>query len=306
MDGTDYAKLCGWAADIAEEEYDRLAGNFVSFSCVGGLTEPGPPIWEPAKKVNGGSHLDTWRQETGDCVSMGATQGTEYLHCYEIEVAKEEEEFHRIFPPCVYGMSRVMPDCGNGRLGRGAGSTGAWAATAMMKYGHLFVDDEGCPEYSGDLADSWGYRGVPEQFQNLARDNTVKQASRLRSVDEIRTALINYNPCTYALYFKYGSGATEYKGYRVCRRNDPVGGHQVCLLAWMDDPFPAAFMLNSWGKRAHTAGLPDNGEPLGGAWIRAEDLETDLRRESPEIYSLSGFSGVAAKPWWGLFGGPKT
>ena len=300
MDDAQIQNLCGWAHEIAEDEFARLSDNFVTFMCDGGLTEPGPPIWEAAKRVNDGKHLETWFQETGDCVSMGASQATEYLNCYEIAVLKDEEEFHRIFPPFVYGISRCAPDCGNGQLGRQAGSTGAWAATAMMKYGMLFVDDEGCPRYSGNLADSWGRRGPPDQFKGIARDNLVKQASRLTSTDQMRTGLINYNPCTYAIMWDYGDSAVEYKGYRVMRKGRGMGGHQVCLLAWMDEPFEAAFCLNSWGKERHAG--PNNGEPLGGAWILRQDLERDLQSGQTEVYGLSGFSGVAGKEWWGLFG----
>jgi len=302
MDEMDFAKLCGWIPELVEPEWEKLKHNFTPFSCVGGLDKPGPPIWEFSKLVNGGQHLKTWFQQTGDCVSMGATQATEYLHCYEIAAAKEEEEFHRIFPPYVYGISRCAPDCGAGQMGGQAGSTGSWAATAMMKYGMLFVDDEGCPQYSGRLADQWGRRGPPDQFKQIARDNVVKLASRQTAVDGIRTALINYNPCTLAISWNFGEGAVEHQGYRVLQSSRRVmGGHQVCLIAWMDEPFEAAFMLNSWGTDKHSG--PDHGEPPGGAWMLRRDLERHLQGgDQTEVYSLTGFSGTAAKPFWGLFG----
>ena len=291
-------RLFGWRGEIAEQEYSRLAKSFAPWVCEGGMAEPGPPIWEAAKELNDGKHLPTWYQQTGDCVSMGASQAGQYLHCYEIARLRHEEKFRFWFPPYIYATSRI--DVGRGGLGRGAGSTGAWAAEAMMKYGVLFSDDEGVPDYSGSLADSWGYRGAPAEFKALAKDNPVKQASRLSTSDQIRTALINYNPCTYAITWVYGQGATEYKGYRTLSRGRGGGGHQVCLLAWMDEPFEAAFLLNSWSANVHKG--VDNGEPPGGAWLLRKDLERDLNTGAIEVYSLSGFSGTAGEPWHGVFG----
>ena len=65
--------------------------------------------------------------------------------------------------------------------------------------------------------------------------------------------------------------------------------HQMTLLDWMDDPFPAAYRLNSWGANAH--GAPLNGTPPGGAWNRAEDLEQELRSSGVEVFACSLFQG---------------
>ncbi|GAF80756.1 unnamed protein product, partial [marine sediment metagenome] len=68
-------KYCGWQYQIADEEFARLQSLFLPFVFQGDVRQnPGTPIWEIAKKVLGGKLPPTWYQQTGDCVSMGATQ----------------------------------------------------------------------------------------------------------------------------------------------------------------------------------------------------------------------------------------
>lgn len=288
----------GWVGEIAEREFARLSDHFKTFRISGNArTEPGPHIWEYAKRINGGKHLPTWYQQTGDCVSMGMTQAGQYLHCYEIAKLGDEEKFRYWFPPFIYGVSRTAPDCGNGQLGGQAGSTGAWAAVAVQKYGVLFSDDQGCPQYSGGLADNWGRR-VPQEFYPIAKERLIRSAARLSSVEQIREALINYKPCTIASNRGFEMQPREYKGYHVFT---PSGSwpHQMSLLAWMDDPFPAGYRMNSWGSDSH--GKPLNGEPAGGAWNLAEDLEKELRSGDIEVYALSMFDGFPGEANFHLF-----
>jgi len=300
MTDSELMALAGWRFDIADQEFDRLAGSFLPFIARAARRHDGPPIWEYAKQVNGGRHLPTYFQESGDCVSMGAAQAGMYLSAYEIVARKEEEVFKRWFPPWIYFKSRMAPDAGNGRLRRGAGSTGAWAAVALMNYGVLFDSDPGVPAYSGALANAWGIGRVDgvEKLETLAHDNPVRSASRLRTADEIIGALDGYQPCTYAIIWRYGSDAVERHGRRFLQRQRrATGGHQICLLDY-DREVDAVFALNSWGESAHAG--PDNGEPLGGAWLDVADVERDLSESQTEVYALSQFDGHPADADWGI------
>jgi hypothetical protein len=234
-----------------------------------------------------------------NCVSMGATQAGQYVQLFEMSRLGQEEQFKLWFPPYIYATSRV--EIGGGRLGRSAGSTGAWAAQAMQRLGVLFMDDPGVPPYSGELADDWGYRGAADQFKQLAKDNPVKGAAKLSTVDEIRLALCNYKMCTYAIMWPYDTKPYTAKGrsgreYPVMKRGKEVGGHQVCLLHWNDD-IDGAYCLNSWAEKSHGPSL--NGEPKGGAYILRRDLERDMSGYS-EIYALSGFEGFKGEADYGF------
>lgn len=228
-----------------------------------------------------------------NCVSFGAAHAGMYMACYEIYRLREAEVYKPWFPPFIYGVSRLAPDCGNGRLGNSDGSLGSWGATAMMKYGVLFADDPGVPPYSGRVAKAWGSRpGPPREFYQEASDNRVGSAAKLTTVEEIREALLNYHTITIASQQGFEMQPVRYRDHHVFK---PSGqwSHQMSLLAWQDDPFPAAYRLNSWGN-AH--GDPLNGEPPGGAWNHADDLEKELRRYDVELYALSLFDGFDAAP----------
>lgn len=293
--GDNGSELFGWLGpDVAEPEFERLAGQFIPFGLVGDvLTAPGPPIWDFAKRVNGGRHIECYKQEIGDCVGNGAAGAVDYMEAYEIGWKGEEEEYHRAYAPFIYGTSRVQ--IGGGRI-PGDGSTGAWAAAAMVKYGILFSDDAGVPPYSGSVSKKWGDPpGPPSEFMRLAKDNLVKSAARLRSIDEVRQALSNYYPVTIASSRGFAMKPVVKDGYHVFK---PQGTwmHQMCLLGWMDEPFAAAYRMNSWGENPH--GKPLNGEPPGGAWNLASDLEQEIKTRDVELYALSLFNGFPGGANW--------
>lgn len=283
----------GWLGKEAEQEaFSKVKGSFIPFVIKGDARdEPSVPIWRLMRRVNEGKNLPTFYQQTGDCCSMGAKHVLEYLQAAMICVHGVPMTFKRVFAPFIYGMSRCAPDCGNGSLGRFAGSTGAWTAAACKKYGACFDDDPGIPKYSGALADQWGYRGVPKEFIKEASDNLVKGITKINTVDELRTALINYYPVTIASTWGFTVGQKD--GCKVYIRNprDPWA-HQMCFIAWQDEPFPAAFRLNSWGE--NSTGKPLADEPGGGAWQPAESIEKEIDSNVPELYSYSSFDGFPA------------
>lgn len=62
----------------------------------------------------------------------------------------------------------------------------------------------------------------------------------------------------------------------------------MVFIGWHDDPFPGAYRQNSWGMKL--ALDPLQGEPDGGAWSRADDLEREIR-SGAELWALSRFEG---------------
>ena len=281
--------LFGWLGKEEEEKaFGKLQERFIPFAIKGNeRTEPGVPIWRLMRRINNGKNLVTFTQETGDCCSMGAKHVLEYLQAALITVHGQPIKFKRVFAPYIYGMSRCAPDCGNFSLGRSAGSTGAWTAAACKKYGACFDDDKDIPKYSGRIADNWGYRGVPEEFIKEAADNLVKGITKINNVDQLRSSLINYYPVTIASTWGFSVGKQD--GCKVYIRNprDPWA-HQMCFIAWQDDPFPAAFRLNSWGN---STGPAVGDEPLGGAWQSAESIEKEINSGVAELYGFSSFDG---------------
>ena len=283
-------KLFGWAGmAVADKSYSKLEKCFVPFKLKAGSNKTAEYLWRYEKRLNNGKNIEPLLQETGDCTSFAAAKAIKIQEAVQICESGDNIAFKDAFPPYIYGVSRTARECGNGELGRSAGSVGAWIVAALQKYGVLFTDDAGVPKYSGALADQWGYRGVPQEFYDLASDNPLKSVSRIETVDELRAALLNKSPVIIGS--SQGFTVSKESNYLVYT---PRGtwGHEMVFTAWHDDPFPGAFRQNSWKYNVAGTGdiHPSNGDPEGGAWCRAEDLKREFR-QGVEMYSFNHFEG---------------
>ena len=284
--------LMGYAIDIAESEEVRLAQAYYQ--------EPGlpvepiacpPPIWQSILKYNNGKHLPTVKQQTGDCVAAGVAHAGQYLSAHQILNRYEEEIYEPWHIAFIYGISRVQ--IGGDQL-RGPGSTGTWGALAVKQYGVLFTLDQGAPPYSGSLSTKWGRPpGPPADLQAIADDNPVIETRRLHTIEEIRFELCSGRTITIASDRGFRMRPYNDRGYH-CWLPSGSWNHQMSIVGWMDDPFPAAYRLNSWGSNAH--GTPLHDEPPGGAWNHAEDLKAELRGRGVEVYSYGTFTGLPDLP----------
>ncbi len=146
-------------------------------------------------------------------------------------------------------------------------------------------------------------RPPPANLQAIASDNKVITIQRLKTTEQIRQALCSRALVTIASGRGFRMKPYDELGYHVF---DPHGSwsHQMALIAWMDQPFRAAYRLNSWGPDAH--GTPLNAEPPGGAWNLAADITDELRTYDPEIYAFSFFNADPAAPDHNLVWQPKN
>ncbi len=289
-------ELMGWLPEQVAEAQVKCARYFVDFRMLDTPSpQPPPPIWTLTKKINNGNHLPTFKQAIGDCVAAAIRQAGARLQVADIVARFQEEVFRPWFPPFIYGISRVQ--IGGGQID-GDGSTGAWGAAAVQRYGVLFDDDDYVPKYSAHIARGWGVPpGPPSQHLPTAASRPVKSTARLTTIHQIRTALCNYHPVTIASMRGFKMKPVDRDGFHVFV---PEGTwpHQMTLLAWMDEPFKAAYRLNSWGPDAH--GQPLNDEPAGGAWCTAACIEQELRGRETEVFAYSGFAGFPSAPNRGL------
>lgn len=289
-------ELMGWRPDLVEHANRSCNHLFAAYRPSETVAPKVPtPIWKLTKLINNNNHLPTFAQKTGDCVAAGLAQAGARLQVAEIATLYQEEILRLWNVPYIYGISRVQ--IGGGQI-PGPGSTGAWGAAAVRKYGVLFDADPGVPKYSGPLSDRWGEPpGPPQNFQDLAHDNPVPSTAPLNTLEKIRNALCNYYPITIASSQGFKMRPIEHQGYHVFV---PSGtwNHQMCLLAWMDEPFAAAYRLNSWGPNAH--GTPLRDEPPGGAWCTVDVLERELSQAYTEVFTYSKFDGFPSAADRGL------
>jgi intein/homing endonuclease len=179
-------------------------------------------LFDVVRKVLG-KDTQNYEQQIGDCVSFGMKNAIEYLMCSEILMLGDREKFRPIFPPYLYGTGRVQ--VGGGQI-NGDGSLGSWMAEAVVKYGTIASDEEGCPNYSGSIARQWGRSGPPSQFITIGKTHPVKSAALISSWDQLVTAICNGYPCTVASNQGFNMFASR-DGYHA-----PSGSwaHQMCLL----------------------------------------------------------------------------
>lgn len=229
-------------------------------------------------------------QTIGDCVSMGAACAVDVLKATEIVIKGEFEEWvGETSTEDIYGGSRVL--IGNGQLGYGDGSVGAWAGQYVSRYGTLIRKAYGKIDlsvYDGERARQWGNpgNGTPRDLLSFAKEHLVKTISQVRTYEEARDAITNGYPVTVAS----NQGFTTYRdkdGFALASGN---WGHQMCFTA-CDDAFrrPGLLCQNSWGTN-WISGPTRNDQPLGSFWVDADTVNRMLSQNDSWAYSnFDGF-----------------
>ena len=289
----------GWSADaFAAEETQTIVGEMPAFEMLGpdgqaivqDNSHANVRLWEAVIAKNGG-HLTYAPQQVGDCVSHAFTHAGDYLECVDLETG-EQREFHRLYPPYTYGVSRV--DVGKGKI-KGDGSCMAWAVKGAKEHGVLRADAAGCPPYSGAIARAWGKSGPPAEFRAVARDARIQESSQVTSASAVRDAICNGYPVPFGAGKIGFDKVVERKGRLVA---DPPSGswaHAQVVIGYDGSTGveePLFCILNSWGPLAGGKS-PTDGSPPGSYWITARSM--DFIAKQGDAFAISGFTGFKAR-----------
>lgn len=219
-----------------------------------------------------------------NCVSFGWGRACQDSILVGIAKGKYEWKFEVATEP-IYGGSRV--EVGGGRI-PGDGSIGAWAAKWVKDWGLLYMtkylnDKYDLTKYSESRARQWGYSGVPNDLEPIAKENPVKEVALITTVSEAVDALANYKPISIC-----GS-----KGRTMKRQTNgfcPVQGswahcqsfRGVCVAKGNR---PAVVYQNSWGDYLGSTNnkvtLESGREitlPQGCYLSDLDDIESELRQ----------------------------
>lgn len=278
----------GWAGpELAKAEFDMLKNDptFVKLS----LSMPHGAeqkmfLHKLVRKVIG-KDTDNYAQQVGDCTSFMGKNGGEYLQCCEIALLGDREVFKPLFPPYVYGTSRV--NIGGGRISRDGG-LGPWTAKALVEYGQIVKNENDCPEYSGSLARNWGSKGVPQKFIEFGKKHVIKSAAQIRSWDE----------CVAAITNGYPVGVCSNRGFSMAPNADgfhtPTGtwNHAMTIIG-VDNTYktPFGIILNSWGNVMGKLKDFDTGEDLPVGCIRAKASVINAMLAQNDSFAYSNFQG---------------
>ena len=242
-------------------------------------------LWDVARKVTG-SLLRPWSQgQVGSCVSFGTARAIEYSMCCEI-AAGEPEEFRSLCQEAIYGGSRV--EVGGGKL-RGDGSTGSWAAKWVSQWGLIDRDVHGSydlSEYSVDRCKKWGWAGVPDDLEPLARKHPV-------SVTQVTT----WEGAMRMLANGYGIAVSSSQGFSMARDHNgickPSGSwaHCMCLAGYTTINGEVYGRIdNSWGPSSHTGPVGPGDPGPEGFYASGATIDKMLRQgDSWAFRAVAGF-----------------
>ena len=257
-------------------------------------------LWKFAQALNGGQHIPYAWQVTGSCVGAGG--GNALRIGARVEIYHGDPEMYPacdIWWPHTYGQSRRRA----GMDDEGEGSTGSAWAEAIVEDG-IYAQDEvaGLPSWKNaqgwlqlteqeELSWSRGSRWNKPPYSTAARQHLIKTASPIRSVADMKAALVNGYACTLAS--SAGFKTINKKGEPQVQVGtwDTTWNHQMSVSGcWTHPTLGLIFYIqNNWGPDAHPE--PLQGEPRGGFWVTEATMAKILASRDCECYALTHFAG---------------
>lgn len=181
-------------AEIEAFQRDTADGGVVAAALA--PTDDGEDVlfWKAEEKVFG-RKKKSWNQGSyGTCVSFGWGRAINDLIVMMVADGLIEWPGADVATEPIYAGSRV--EVGRGGVGRGDGSTGAWAAKWVEQWGTLLRKVYGqhdLTSYSGAKSRQWGMPGVgcPDDLEPTAKEYPVKKVVQVTSAADAWTLLGN-------------------------------------------------------------------------------------------------------------------
>lgn len=228
----------------------------------------------------------------GSCVSFGTNTAIERTLAAEIRRRNggSKAEWTRFVEEATYGGSRV--EIGGGRI-RGDGSIGAWAAQWATKGG--MVPRKKYPSrdlsvYSESLCRDWGQRGVPAEFEDVARQYPVKSFVQVKTYEEAKKAAAQ----GYFTAVCSNQGFTQQRDSNGVARASGSWAHCMCFDGYYTDDNGREYghITNSWAR--YFQGSNGWGNPQeDGFWAEASTIDRMLRQG--DSWAFSGVTGFPAR-----------
>lgn len=230
--------------------------------------------------------------QVGSCVGFGSGTAIERTLSNEIVRNKgNRSEWTRFAEEVTYGGSRV--EIGGGKI-RGDGSVGAWAAKFATTYGMVprkQYPGKDLSTYSESLCREWGNKGVPPEFEAIAKQFPVKSFVQVKVWEELKAALAQ--GYFVAICSNQGFANTrDANGVAQARGN---WGHCLACDGYQitDDKREYAHLVNSWGTD-WISGPTGWGNP-GPEGFWAESAVVDRMLKQGDSWAFSGVTGFPSR-----------
>lgn len=204
-----------------------------------------------------------------------------------------------VFQPHQYGVCRRDGEMHGYRQipCRSAGAIPSLAALNFDKFGLIFYHEVAADgvQYSGRLADQWGCTGVPAKWLTLGKQRNGGEAYPIRNLEELRDALCNGYPCSFAGAFSPGKKYAKDGRNCLLWNGEHLGYHQMCILAYdgsLGKGREYFFVQNSHGPSSTAATPPLSDEPPGGFWVEWKTMKAMLDNKG-EIWACSAVAGFS-------------
>lgn len=244
-----------------------------------------------------------FHQLTGSCVGAGGGQALFSLIATQRLLSQGATKAFIPWWPFDYGKSRLR----GGWNTPGEGSMGATFAEAVVKDGVMSAGENGLPQFNNEdgltltkaLELEWsdGDSSTVMKWNDVARVHPVGNAAELRDVSDIKAAILNGYPVTFACSNYIGHASVEGSGADACVIGywDGSGGHQQSIHGYWEHPNfgPLYWAQNNWPGSTYPK--DPAGGPVCGCWVREAKVAQAMRLYG-EVYGLSHLTWFPAQP----------
>ena len=182
-----------------------------------------PETFELPKKVN---IKNQWAKPT--CVAHALSSLVEYHNL--IETGK----YRKFSTEFIYGTRDIGYYIGDGMVIRDALKT-------VRKYGDCYYVD--CPGNHNTADAMKNVNEKAEEYRDLAYPHRIGSYYRVRTPEEIKTALMNHGPVVVSMTCKKGAYISN-DIYRYPQNAKDSGVHCVLIVGWNENGW---IVQNSWG-----------------------------------------------------------
>ncbi|MEM7311688.1 MAG: hypothetical protein AAF497_00915 [Planctomycetota bacterium] len=229
-----------------------------------------------------------WNQlYLGSCVGFGSARATSNRLAVEIvDLGIPWQWVGHVSPDWTYAASRTITKTNNS----GQGSTGAWAAQAITKWGLCFQRDYGAidlTKYDPDRSLIWQKRGVPQLLIEASKPYPVVACHRVKSTTELK-ALINNGIPVY-ICSSVGFGQIRRDSYGFCTPSN-IWHHCMMIDGYRTAGTGRAgfHVVNSWGDSGSGPVWPKD-MPQGTWWISDQTAQRIL--SAGDSWAVAGVTG---------------